>query len=202
MFWLVFQPKDDYQWITAGGVKIQSVPKDAKIVYVNDTMANHVKEIYTKGKLIAFRRQSIGGWFDTVKAREKAKLNALKELSEYFNIKVSNFEQLVEGQIQSISVNTNKEQLLSTALKAYKSVTQTFSSGEFAGAYVYAVWEGYIGSVVYTSVLLVFDPEGVVELTKSMVMFNEEVAKKIEELGRNGVDFFKALNAVIEEARK
>ncbi|MGB9614989.1 MAG: hypothetical protein ACPL3B_05775, partial [Fervidobacterium sp.] len=68
--------------------------------------------------------------------------------------------------------------------------------------YVYAVWEGYIGSVVYTSVLLVFDPEGAVELTKSMVMFNEEVAKKIEELGRNGVDFFKALNAVIEEARK
>ncbi|MGC8955950.1 MAG: hypothetical protein ACP5JS_07670 [Fervidobacterium sp.] len=86
VFWLVFQPKDDYQWITAGGVKIQSVPKDAKIVYVNDTMANHVKEIYTKGKLIAFRGQSIGGWFDTVKAREKAKLNALKELSEYFNI--------------------------------------------------------------------------------------------------------------------
>lgn len=196
---LVLQPKDDYQWITAVGVKIQSISKEAKIVYINNPMENRVKELYIKGKLLAFRGESIGGGFDTVKAREKAKVNALKELSEYFNTKVSTFKQLVEGQIQQKGAS---QQIVAIAMEAYKSVTEMFSNSEFSGAYIYAVWEEYVGNVVYTNVLLVFDPERAIEMAKQMAMSNEEISKQIEELGKNGVDFFKALNSVIEEAKK
>jgi len=193
-------PKEDVQWIMADGVKIQSISKDAKIVYVNNTMEKRVRELYQSGKLLAFRGESIGGGIDTVKARDKAKTNAYKELSEYFSAKISTFSQLVDGQIQAIasSGKANAESLKSTAMQAYKSVTEMFSSTEVSGTYIYAVWEEYVGSLVYTNVLLVFDPAGAIEAVKS----NEQIAKQIDELGQNGVDFFKALNGVIEEAKK
>ncbi len=199
MIFLALQPKDDYQWIMAAGVKIQSIPKEDKIVYINNPMENRVKELYINGKLLVFRGESIGGGFDTVRAREKAKTNALKELSEYFNTKLSTFKQLVEGHIQQKGAS---QQVVTIAMEAYKSVTEVFSNGEFSGAYIYAIWEEYVGNVVYTNVLLVFDPEGAIEMAKQLVMSNEEISKQIEELRKNGVDFFKALNSVIEEAKK
>jgi len=73
-----------------------------------------------------------------------------------------------------------------------------FSEAQISGAYVYAIWEERVGSLIYTNVLLVFDPEGVIEALKA----NKEINKQIEELGKSGVDFFKALNSIIEEAKK
>ncbi len=141
--------------------------------------------------------QSIGAGIDTVSAREKAKINAYKELAEYFNIRVQTFAALVEGQLQSIS-NSKAQEVKSIALEVYKRVTQMFSEAQISGAYVYAIWEERVGSLIYTNVLLVFDPEGVIEALKA----NKEINKQIEELGKSGVDFFKALNSIIEEAKK
>ncbi len=190
-------PKEDVQWITANGVRIQSIPKDANIVYVNNSMEKRVAELYKSGKLLAFRGESIGGGIDTITARDKAKINAFKELSEYFTARVQTFATLVEGQLQSVT-GQNAQQVKSVALNAYKRVTQLFSDAQVSGAYIYAIWEERVGALVYTYVLLVFDPAGAIEALKQ----NEEISKQIEELGKSGVDFFKALNAVIEEAQK
>lgn len=197
-FFLFMQlQQDQYQWITADGYKIQSIPKDATIVFVNNSIEKRVGELYKAGRLIAFVGQSIGAGIDTVSAREKAKINAYKELAEYFNIRVQTFAALVEGQLQSIS-NSKAQEVKSIALEVYKRVTQMFSEAQISGAYVYAIWEERVGSLIYTNVLLVFDPEGVIEALKA----NKEINKQIEELGKSGVDFFKALNSVIWEAKK
>ncbi|QAV32522.1 hypothetical protein SAMN04488510_11728 [Fervidobacterium changbaicum] len=192
-----FLQQGQYQWITADGVKIQSIPKEATIVFVNNSMEKRVAELYKAGKLITFRGESISGGIDTVTAREKAKMNAFKELAEYFNAKIQTFATLVEGQLQSVS-EPKSQQIKSIALDAYKRVTQMFSGAQVSGAYVYAIWEERVGSLVYTYVLLVFDPAGAIEALKQ----NEEINRQIEELGKSGVDFFKALNSVIEEAKK
>jgi len=189
--------QDQYQWITANGYKIQNIPRDATIVFVNNSMEKRVGELYKAGRLVAFVGQSISGGIDTVSAREKAKINAYKELAEYFNVRVQTFAALVEGQLQSTS-DSRAQEVKSIALEVYKRVTQMFSEAQISGAYVYAIWEERVGSLVYTSVLLVFDPEGVIEALKA----NEEINKQIAELGKSGVDFFKALNSVIEEAKK
>lgn len=189
--------QDQYQWITANGYKIQNIPRDATIVFVNKSMEKRVGELYKAGRLVAFVGQSISGGIDTVSAREKAKLNAYKELAEYFNVRVQTFAALVEGQLQSTS-DSRAQEVRSIALEVYKRVTQMFSEAQISGAYVYAIWEERVGSLVYTNVLLVFDPEGVIEALKA----NEEINKQIAELGKSGVDFFKALNSVIGEAKK
>jgi cytochrome c-type biogenesis protein CcmH/NrfF len=189
--------QDQYQWITANGYKIQNIPRDATIVFVNKSMEKRVGELYKNGRLVAFVGQSISGGIDTVSAREKAKLNAYKELAEYFNVRVQTFAALVEGQLQSTS-DSRAQEVRSIALEVYKRVTQMFSEAQISGAYVYAIWEERVGSLVYTNVLLVFDPEGVIEALKA----NEEINKQIAELGKSGVDFFKALNSVIGEAKK
>ncbi len=189
--------QDQYQWITANGYKIQNIPRDATIVFVNNSMEKRVGELYKAGRLVAFVGQSISGGIDTVSAREKAKLNAYKELAEYFNVRVQTFAALVEGQLQSTS-DSRAQEVKSIALEVYKRVTQMFSEAQISGAYVYAIWEERVGSLVYTNVLLVFDPEGVIEALKA----NEEINKQIAALGKSGVDFFKALNSVIEEAKK
>jgi len=189
--------QDQYQWITANGYKIQNIPRDATIVFVNKSMEKRVGELYKNGRLVAFVGQSISGGIDTVSAREKAKLNAYKELAEYFNVRVQTFAALVEGQLQSTS-DSRAQEVKSIALEVYKRVTQMFSEAQISGAYVYAIWEERVGSLVYTNVLLVFDPEGVIEALKA----NEEINKQIAELGKSGVDFFKALNSVIGEAKK
>jgi len=189
--------QDQYQWITASGYKIQNIPRDATIVFVNNSMEKRVGELYKTGRLVAFVGQSISGGIDTVSAREKAKINAYKELAEYFNVRVQTFAALVEGQLQSTS-DSRAQEVKSIALEVYKRVTQMFSEAQISGAYVYAIWEERVGSLVYTNVLLVFDPEGVIEALKA----NEEINKQIAELGKSGVDFFKALNSVIEEAKK
>lgn len=194
--------KDEYQWIMADGEKIQSIPKEAKIVYINNAFEQRVKELKVKNKLLAFRGEAIGGGVDTVKARDKAKINAYKELAEYFNAKIQTFAQMVEEQLQTVSSSGKNEQLKSAALNAYKRVTEMFSEAQVSGTYIYAVWEEYVGSLVYTYVLLVFDPEGAIEAAKQKVLADSELSKQIEELGKNGVDFFKALNSVIEEAKK
>ncbi|WP_448374740.1 hypothetical protein [Fervidobacterium sp.] len=193
----LFLPQEQVQWITANGVRIQSIPKDAQIVYVNNSMEKRVAELYKSGKLLAFRGESIGGGIDTVTARDKAKINAFKELAEYFSAKVQTFATLVEGQLQSVS-GKDAQQVKSVALDAYKRVTQMFSDAQVSGAYVYAIWQEQVGALIYTYVLLVFDPVGAIEALKQ----NEEIAQQIDELGKSGVDFFKALNAVIEEANK
>ncbi|WP_448376991.1 hypothetical protein [Fervidobacterium sp.] len=193
----LFLPQEQVQWITANGVRIQSIPKDAQIVYVNNSMEKRVAELYKSGKLLAFRGESIGGGIDTVTARDKAKINAFKELAEYFSAKVQTFATLVEGQLQTVS-GKDAQQVKSVALDAYKRVTQMFSDAQVSGAYVYAIWQEQVGALIYTYVLLVFDPVGAIEALKQ----NKEIAQQIDELGKSGVDFFKALNAVIEEANK
>ncbi len=193
----LFLPQEQVQWITADGIKIQSIPKDAQIVYINNSMEKRVAELYRSGKLIAFRGESIGGGIDTVSAREQAKINAFKELSEYFSAKVQTFATLVEGQLQSVS-GKDTQQIKSVALDAYERVTQMFSNAQVSGAYVYAIWQEQVGALVYTYVLVIFDPVGAVEALKE----NKDIAKQIDELEKYGVDFFKALNAVMEEANK
>lgn len=193
----LFLPQEQVQWITADGIKIQSIPKGAQIIYINNSMEKRVAELYRSGKLIAFRGESIGGGIDTVSARDKAKINAFKELSEYFSAKVQTFATLVEGQLQSVS-GQDTQQIKSVALDAYKRVTQMFSNAQVSGAYVYAIWQEQVGALVYTYVLVIFDPVGAIEALKE----NKDIAKQIDELGKSGVDFFKALNAVMEEANK
>ncbi|MFN3691556.1 MAG: hypothetical protein ACK4R7_01575 [Fervidobacterium sp.] len=193
---------EDVQWIIADGVKIQSIPKDAIIVYQARNFDSRVRELKEKNKLIAFRGQAISGGVDTVKARDKAKIDAYKELSEYLNTHVQTFAQLVEGQIQNITSQGDKENIKSAAVNAYKRVTNILSETQVSGTYIYAIWEEYVGGLVYTNVLLIFDPEGALKALKQVALADKELSKQIEELGKNGVDFFKTLNAVIEEAKK
>ncbi|MEN3042929.1 MAG: hypothetical protein ABDH59_06470 [Fervidobacterium sp.] len=202
IMFILSMPKDEYQWILADGVRIQSISKEAKIVYVNNAFESRVKELKLKNKLIAFRGESIGGGVDTVRARDKAKMNAYKELAEYFNAKIQTFAQLVEGQLQSVSTSEKNQQIKDTAISAYKRVTEMFSEAQVSGTYIYVIWEEYVGNLVYTNVLLVFDPEGAIEAARQKVLADKELSKQIEELGKSGVDFFKALNSIIEEAKK
>ncbi|MFN6991219.1 MAG: hypothetical protein ACK4MM_00710 [Fervidobacterium sp.] len=193
---------EDVQWIIANGVKIQSIPKDAVIVYQARNFDSRVRELKEKDKLIAFRGQAISGGVDTVRARDKAKMDAYKELSEYLNTRIQTFAQLVEGQIQNVSTQGDKENIKSAAVNAYKRVTNILSEAQVSGTYIYAIWEEYVGGLVYTNVLLIFDPEGALEALRQVILADQELSKQIEELGKSGVDFFKALNAVIEEAKK
>ncbi|MCX7654684.1 MAG: hypothetical protein N2Z58_08445 [Fervidobacterium sp.] len=202
IMFILSMPKDEYQWILADGVRIQSISKEAKIVYVNNAFESRVKELKLKNKLIAFRGESIGGGVDTIRARDKAKMNAYKELAEYFNAKIQTFAQLVEGQLQSVSTSGKNQQIKDAAISAYKRVTEMFSEAQVSGTYIYAIWEEYAGSLVYTNVLLIFDPEGAIEAAKQKVLADKELSNQIEELGKSGVDFFKALNSIIEEAKK
>ncbi|WP_241498699.1 hypothetical protein [Fervidobacterium thailandense] len=198
VFMLVNQPPKG-NWVTADGVKIWPLPKEAVLVERNAAFEKRVRELYESGRLIVFTGQAISGGIDKVRAREKAKINAYKELAEYFETRLQTFAQLVEGQIQAIK---DKDRVTSVAVNAYKRVTELFSEAKVSGAYVYAVWEEMVGSLVYTTVLLVFDPVGAVEAAKQTVMADQEISKAIEELGKNGVDFFKMLNEVISEAKK
>lgn len=198
VFFLLNQPPEG-NWVTADGVKIWPLPKEAVLVERNAAFEKRVRELYESGKLIAFTGQAISGGIDKVRAREKAKINAYKELAQFFETKLQTFAQLVEGQIQAVK---DKDKVTSAALSAYKRVTELFSEAKVSGAYVYAVWEEMVGSLVYTTVLLVFDPVGAVEAAKQAAMADQEISKTIEELGKNGVDFFKMLNEVISEAKK
>lgn len=186
-------------WVYAQGIPIWRIPKEAQILEINGGFESRVAELYRQGKLIAFPGNAIYGGVDRTKAKDIAKMRAFKEISEFLGTKVETFGQLVEGQLQAVR---NRDELKSIAVSAYKRVTQLFSEAKVAGAYIYAVWEEPAGSYNYLYVLLVYDPPAVLDALKQAATLEPEIKKAVDELGKNGVDFFKLLNQVIEEAKK
>lgn len=132
-------------WVTADGVKIWLLPKGAVLVERNAAFEKRARELYESGKLIAFTGQSISEGIDKVRSREKAKINAYKELAQYFETKLQTFAQLVEGQILAVN---DKDKVTSAALSAYKRVNELFSEAKISGTYVYAVCEEMVGSLL------------------------------------------------------
>lgn len=191
-FFFFMQPKD--QWIQADGANIWKIPNNSEILEINTAKATAVKKLKEANKLIAFQGEHLGS--GTIQDKELAKLRAYQQVAELLNAQITTFAQLVEGQLQNVQTSTNKEQLKSASVSAYKRVTELLAQARISGAYVYAVWRVKEGINYRTFVLLVYDPEDV----KKFLQSQEDVNEIVNELGKVGVDFFSALNSVIDSA--
>ena len=187
-------PKDKY--IEVDGVKGGKIPNDAEIIFVDQSKAASVKSLVQKGQLIAFVGEAQGT--GTSQDKEKAKIRAYQQVAEFLNAKVQTFAQLVEGQLQNVQVSGNKQEIVSASVDAYKRVTSLLADANISGAYVFAVWTVKQGNVVNTYSLLVYDPAQIIKLLE----IDAVVKQKVDELGKQGVNFFENLNAVLGEATK
>jgi len=190
----LFMPKDRY--IEVDGVKVWKIPNDAEVVFVDQSKAASVKSLVQKGQLIAFVGEAQGT--GTSQDKEKAKIRAYQQVAEFLNAKVQTFAQLVEGQLQSVQVSGNKQEIVSASVDAYKRVTSLLADATISGAYVFAVWTVKKGNIVYTYSLLVYDPAQIIKLLE----IDAVVKQKVDELGKQGVNFFENLNSVLFEATK
>ncbi|MCX7654682.1 MAG: hypothetical protein N2Z58_08435 [Fervidobacterium sp.] len=191
LFFLM-QPKE--QWIQADGLNVWKIPSNSEILEINIAKSSSVKKLKESNKLMAFQGEHVGS--GAVQDKEVAKIRAYQQLAELLNAKISTFAQVVEGQIQSLQTNADKQQLKSASLSAYKRITELLAQARVSGAYVYAVWRIKEGNNYRTYVLLVYDPEDV----KKFLQIQPDVNQTINELGSIGIDFFGALNSVIDEA--
>jgi len=187
-------PKDKY--IEVDGVKIWQIPKDAEVISINQAQAQSVKTLKQKNQLIAFVGEAQGT--GSAQDEEVAKMRAYSQIVEFLNAQVSTFAQLVEGQLQNVQVSGNKSDIVSASVNAYKRVTELFAEGRVSGAYVFAVWRVKSGNIVNTYSLLVYDPGLIVKI----VELDAQVQQAVNELGKQGVNFFENLNAVMQEATK
>jgi hypothetical protein len=191
----LLMPKDKY--IEVDGVKVWKIPSDAEIIFVDQSKVSNVKTLVQKGQLIAFEGETQG--LGTIQDREKAKIRAYQKLAEFLNAKVTTFAQLVEGQLQNVQISGSKKQeLLSASVDTYKRVTELFAEGRLTGTYEFAAWKVRRDNLVYTYVLLVYDPTQILKLIEVDTL----VKQKVDELGKQGVNFFGNLNAVLQEATK
>ena len=190
----LLMPKDKY--IEVDGVKVWKIPNNAEIVFVDQSKATSVKTLVQKGQLIAFVGEAQGT--GTSQDKEKAKIRAYQQVAEFLNAKVQTFAQLVEGQLQNVQVSGNKQEVVSASVDAYKRVTSLLADANISGAYVFAIWTVKKGNIVYTYSLLVYDPAQIIKLLE----IDAVVKQKVDELGKQGVNFFENLNAVLFEATK
>lgn len=190
----LMMPKDRY--IEVDGVKIWQIPNDAEVTFVNQAQANAVKTLKQKNQLVAFVGEAQGT--GTAQDQEVAKIRAYQQIAEFLNAKVNTFAQMVEGQLQNVQVSGSKQDIVSASVSAYKRVTELFAQGRVSGAYVFAVWRVKKGNIVNTYSLLVYDPGAILKL----VELDAQVQQAVNELGKQGVNFFENLNAVMMEATK
>ncbi|MCX7654681.1 MAG: hypothetical protein N2Z58_08430 [Fervidobacterium sp.] len=190
----LLMPKERY--IEVDGVKIWMIPDDAEVTFINQAQANAVKSLKQKNQLVAFVGEAQGT--GTAQDQEVAKIRAFQQVAEFLNAKVTTFAQLVEGQLQNVQVSGKKQDIVSASVSAYKRVSELFAQGRVSGAYVFAVWRVKKGNIVNTYSLLVYDPGAILKL----VELDAQVQRTVEELGKQGVDFFKNLNDVMMEATK
>ncbi|MFN3691553.1 MAG: hypothetical protein ACK4R7_01560 [Fervidobacterium sp.] len=190
----LLQPKE--RFIEVDGVKIWQIPQNADVTFINQSQANAVKTLKQKNMLVAFVGEAQGT--GTAQDQEVAKIRAYQQIAEFLNAKVSTFAQLVEGQLQNVQVSGNKQEIVSASVNAYKRVTELFAQGRVSGAYLFAVWRVKDGNLVRTYSLVVYDPTAIIKLAE----LDAQVQKTVEELGKQGVNFFENLNAVMSEATK
>lgn len=190
----LLMPRERY--IEVDGVKIWMIPDDAEVTFINQAQANAVKSLKQKNQLVAFVGEAQGT--GTAQDQEVAKIRAFQQVAEFLNAKVTTFAQLVEGQLQNVQVSGKKQDIVSASVSAYKRVSELFAQGRVSGAYVFAVWRVKKGNIVNTYSLLVYDPGAILKL----VELDAQVQRTVEELGKQGVDFFKNLNDVMMEATK
>lgn len=190
----LMMPKERY--IEVDGVKIWSIPNDAEVVFVNQAQANAVKTLKQKNQLVAFVGEAQGT--GTAQDQEVAKIRAYQQIAEFLNARVNTFAQMVEGQLQNVQISGSKQDIVSASVSAYKRVTELFAQGRVSGAYVFAVWRVKKGNIVNTYSLLVYDPGAILKL----VELDAQVQQAVNELGKQGVDFFRNLNDVMMEATK
>ncbi len=184
------------RYIEVDGVKIWQIPNDAEVIFINQAQANAVKSLKLKNQLIAFVGEAQGT--GTSQDQEKAKIRAYQQIAEFLNAKVETFAQLVEGQLQNVQLSGNKQQIVSASVDAYKRVTQMFADARISGAYVFAVWRVSKNNVVNTYSLLVYDPASILKI----VEMDAQVKQVVDELAKQGVNFFESLNSVLMEATK
>ncbi len=192
----LLMPKE--QWITAAGERIFKIPANAEVKFIDTSRENQVAQLKKSGKLIMAIGEDIGTGLNPTIAQDKARLRAYAKIAEFLNARVETFRKLVEGQLSSVQVSGNKQEIEQASVDAYKAVTEMFAKATVSGAYTYAVWEVKEGSTVKTYVLLVYDPASILQIVETNALVNETVKK----LGQQGVDFFKSLNSVLEEASK
>lgn len=190
----LLMPKEKY--IEVDKIKIWQIPNDAEVIFINQAQANAVKSLKQKNQLIAFVGEAQGT--GTSQDQEKAKIRAYQQIAEFLNAKVETFAQLVEGQLQNVQVSGNKQQIVSASVDAYKRVTQMFADARISGAYVFAVWRVTKNNVVNTYSLLVYDPASILKI----VEMDAQVKQVVDELAKQGVNFFEGLNSVLMEAAK
>ncbi|MFN4224133.1 MAG: hypothetical protein ACK4E1_04940 [Fervidobacterium nodosum] len=190
----LLMPKEKY--IEVDKIKIWQIPNDAEVIFINQAQANAVKSLKQKNQLIAFVGEAQGT--GTSQDQEKAKIRAYQQIAEFLNAKVETFAQLVEGQLQNVQVSGNKQQIVSASVDAYKRVTQMFADARISGAYVFAVWRVTKNNVVNTYSLLVYDPASILKI----VEMDAQVKQVVDELAKQGVNFFEGLNSVMMEATK
>ncbi|ODN31380.1 LPP20 family lipoprotein [Fervidobacterium thailandense] len=190
-------PKPSEKWIEADGVKIWKLPDSADNIQIDGSKTASVKRLAQSNRLLLFVGETV--WSGTPQDREVAKLRAYQQLAEFLEAKVSTFAQLVEGQLSSVQISGQKQnELKSVSLSAYKRITELFANAKLQGAYVYASWRVKVDNNYRFYVLLVYDPEE----TRKFAAQQSEVNEALAELGKWDVDFFKALDAVIDEALK
>lgn len=196
----LIMPKDQY--ITAQGIKIWKLPKEAENVQINYSQEAKVAQLAREGRLFLFEGVNVGGGVNMTIAENAARTQALGKIAEFLNAKVETFRKVVEGQLQSVQTNSgneeNNQQLVEAAVSAYKGITKVMAEAIVSGALKYASWQVRKGNVVELHVLYFYDPTNLLSILESQALVSDSVKK----LGKQGVDFFKALNSVLDEASK
>ncbi len=183
--------KPQEQWITALNERVYKIPPEAKLIFKNTSLEQRVAQLKREGKLLMFVGVHTGGGVHLQYAQDESRKHAYQKIAEYLKTSVSSFKNIIESQIQT----GNKEQLSQISLSVYNNIVKVFSQAEVSGAYEFAYWQEIEGSLVRTYCLLVYDPEGFVIYG----MQNPELKSGIEQLQKNGVDFFKVLNDVLKQ---
>lgn len=193
-------PKDKY--IEAQGIRIWKLPKEAENVQINYSQEAKVAQLAREGRLFVFEGVNVGGGVNMAIAENAARTQALGKIAEFLNAKVETFRKVVEGQLQSVQTNNtndeNNQQLVEAAVSAYKGITEVMADAIVSGALKYASWEVRKGNIVELHVLFFYDPTNLLSILESQAM----VSDTVRNLGKQGVDFFKALNSVLDEATK
>ncbi len=184
--------KPQEQCITALNERVYKIPPEAKLIFKNTSVEQRVAQLKKDGKLLMFVGVHTGGGVHLQYAQDESRKHAYQKIAEYLKTSISSFKNIIESQFQS----SNKEQLSQISLSVYNNIVKVFSQAEVSGAYEFAYWQEREGSLVRTYCLLVYDPDGFAIYG----MQNPELKSGIEQLQKNGVDFFKVLNDVLKQA--
>jgi len=164
----------DTKAVKVGGIKVASISKSAKVIWVDPTVAGRVRTLKFKGRLVVFQGEAKTYTPLPEDALAAAELEAYLKLSKYLGSKVESVESRVLEEIDKMNVNEEEKKLLSSNVTvAFNRTINVISNNKTIGArtivHYYDVKSNTYGVVV------LYDYEQAMKVLKDVIQMKEAI---------------------------